>query len=124
MKFRWLAVSLLSCSTILTLGTSITKPASAQCVGSHVGIQLNMSGEPAQQTSNVQMESEGSCSGNSISTRSTQLNVGGENPVRQHQEVHHNFRGGNGNPTGINGPTVTNSVVVPVDVRTPANFNR
>ncbi|HBE19986.1 MAG TPA: hypothetical protein DEG17_02470 [Cyanobacteria bacterium UBA11149] len=124
MKFRWLIVSLLSCSTILTLGTYITKSASAQCVGSHVGIQLNMSEDPARQTSNVQMESEGSCSGNNISTQSTQFNAGGDEPVRQHQEVHQRFQGSNENPTGVNGPTVTNSVVVPVDVRTPANFKR
>jgi hypothetical protein len=101
-----------------------TESASAQCVMSHNGVQLNMSQYPAEQGSNVQMESTGPCTGNSSSTSGTQVNIGGNGRVKQQQNVRQKMEGGTGNRTGVNGPTVKIPVVVPVNVTTPKNFNR
>ncbi len=105
-----------------TVASSLIAPASAQCVQSHTGIQLNISKHQAQQSNDVQFQSQDSCTGNRSSSTSTQVNIGGDSPVRQHQEVRQEVRGSNGNPTGVNGPTVSNGVVVPVNVQTPENF--
>ena len=80
-----------------------------------------MGQSPAQQTHNTQFKNQGSCTGNVSSSTSTQVNIGGKNP-RQHQEVRHENRGGRGNPSGVNGPTVSVDVVTPINVRTPKNF--
>ncbi|WP_404790565.1 hypothetical protein [Altericista sp. CCNU0014] len=101
---------------------ALTPPqASAQCIQSHAGIQLKL-GEPAAQTNNVRQTGDGPCSGNVQSSTSVQVD---RNPGRgrsQHQEVDQRLEGGRGNGTGVNGPTVRNSVVVDVNVRTPKKF--
>jgi hypothetical protein len=51
------------------------------------------------------------------------VNIGGRGQAEQQQNVNQQIRGGRGNPTGVNGPTINNAVVVPINVRTPKNFN-
>lgn len=121
MKIIRLNVGLLSIASLLAIASVVPESASAQCVQAHTGVQLNMGQSPAQQTHNTQFNNQGSCTGNVSSSTSTQVNVGGKNP-RQHQEVRHETRGGRGNPSGVNGPTVSLDVVTPVNVQTPENF--
>ena len=99
----------------------LLKPASAQCVQAHTGVQLNIGRSPAEQTHNTQFDSEEGCTGNASSSTSTQLNIGGKNP-RQHQEARHENRRGRSNPSKVNGPTVGVDAVAPVNVQTPENF--
>ena len=112
-----LTMGLLSSCSCLTLGW--LSPATAQCVQSHTGVQLHISQQSASQTSNYRASSDNSCRGNSNTSTSTQINLGGSS--RQHQEVEQNTRGSRRND-GINRPTVSNGVVVPVEVKTPKNF--
>lgn len=99
-----------------------TSPVSAQCVQSHVGMNFNMSRNPAAQSSDVQFDNQGPCRGNVSSSTSVNTNIGGRGSVTQHQRVRHQTRGGSSSPSGVNGPTVSNGVVVDVDVRTPEGF--
>ncbi|TVP63333.1 MAG: hypothetical protein EA343_08440 [Nodularia sp. (in: Bacteria)] len=122
MKHKDLYLGFLSFGMFLTVAAIATKPVIAQCVTSHVGVQLNMSNTPARQTSNVEMNSPKSCTGNSSSSTAVQVNTSNNGRVRQHQEVRHDIRN-NGRNTGVNGPSIQNSVVIPVNVRTPKNFN-
>lgn len=117
-----LKVLLLSASTFITLGSVLTNPVSAQSVHSHTGLQLNINKDGADQTNNVQFNTQAGCTGNVTSTISTQVAIGGSGRNRQHQEARHTTSGCEGNPTGINGPTIKNNTVVDVDVRTPQNF--
>jgi hypothetical protein len=121
MKVTRLSLGLLSIASLITIASVVPQSVSAQCVQSHVGVQLNMGQSPAEQTHNTQFDNQGSCTGNVSSSTSTQLNLGGENP-RQHQESRQETRGGHGNPSGVNGPTVSVDVVTPVNVQTPKNF--
>ncbi|MBD2296937.1 hypothetical protein H6G06_26545 [Anabaena sphaerica FACHB-251] len=123
MRHNFLSLGCISALLSLTFLPISTGSASAQCVISHVGTQLNMSRNRAEQTSNIQMESTPSCTGNVSSSRAVQVNIGGNGKVRQHQNVYHEMLGGKGNITGVNVPTVKSGVVVPVNVRTPNNFN-
>jgi hypothetical protein len=123
MKFTYLSVGFLSVSSLFGLTFVPPQSASAQCVQSHTGVQLHMGPTPAQQTHTTQFENQGSCTGNASSTTSTQVNIGGDN-VRQDQQSRHESRGGNGNASGVNGPTVSVDTVVPVNVQTPQNFPR
>ncbi len=120
MKLNPSLLAFVCLTSLFSLPMIFRSPATAQCVQSHVGIQLNM-GKPARQTNNVRQTSEGPCTGVTQSSTSVQTQRGGG---RQHQEVDQQIRGGKGNPTGINGPTVSNSVVVDVDVQTPKGFNK
>jgi hypothetical protein len=52
------------------------------------------------------------------------VNIGGQGQAEQQQNVNQQIRGGRGNPTGVNGSTINNSVVIPINVKTPKNFNR
>ncbi|MEA5510900.1 hypothetical protein VB715_14090 [Crocosphaera sp. UHCC 0190] len=121
MKFTYLSVGSLFVTSIFCLTVLTPKSASAQCVQSHTGIQLHMGQTPAEQTHNTQFDNQGSCTGNASSSTSTQVNIGGDN-VRQDQQSRHESRGGSGNPSGVNGPTVSVDTVVPVNVQTPQNF--
>lgn len=123
MKHKDLYLGFLSFGMCLTVATTATRPAIAQCVISHVGVQLNMSNTPATQTSNVEMKSPKSCTGNSSSSTAVQVNTSNNGRVRQHQEVRHEIRDNRSNTTNVSGPTIKNSVVVPVNVRTPKNFH-
>jgi hypothetical protein len=123
MQHNLLSLGCISALLGLSFTPMFTESASAQCVITHTGVQLNMSRYPAEQASNVQMESTGPCTGNVSSSTATQLNIGGNGRVRQQQNVRHEMGGGKGNITGVNGPTVKSSVVVPVNIRTPNNFN-
>lgn len=122
MKHQDLYLGLLSFGVCLTVASFATSAAFAQCVISHVGVQLNMSPTPATQTSNVQMYSPVSCTGNTSSSTAVQVNTGNHGHVKQHQEVFHEIRSNEGNTTAVNGQTIKNSVVVPVNVKTPKNF--
>ncbi|MDP5338188.1 MAG: hypothetical protein NWQ28_06395 [Nodularia sp. (in: cyanobacteria)] len=123
MKRKDLYLGFLSFGMCLTVATFATKPAVAQCVMSHVGVQLNMSNTPATQTSNVEMHSPKSCTGNTSSSTAVQVNTSNNGRVRQHQEVRHEIRNNGRNSTGMSGPTVKSSIVVPVNVKTPKNFH-
>lgn len=117
-----LKVFLVSASTLITLGSVLTNPVSAQSVHSHTGLQLNINKDGADQTNNVQFDTQDGCTGNVTSTTSTQVAIGGNGRNRQHQEARHTTSGCQGNPTGVKGPTIKNNTVVDVDVRTPQNF--
>jgi hypothetical protein len=123
MKHKDLYLGFLCFGISLTVATFATKPALAQCVMSHVGVQLNISNTPATQTSNVQMDSPKSCRGNTSSSTAVQVNTSNNGHIRQHQEVRHEMRNNGSNRTGVNGPTIKNSVVVPINIRTPKNFH-
>lgn len=124
MQYNFLSLGRISALLALTLTPVFTESAFAQCVNSHVGVQVNISERPAKQGSNIQMESTGPCTGNVNSSSATQVNIGGSEQAEQQQNVRKQTVGGRGNPTGVNGPTINNSVVVPINVRTPKNFNR
>lgn len=121
MKIIRSKAGLLTTASLLVISIAIAESASAQCVQSHTGVQLNIGKSPAQQTHSTQFENEGSCTGSVSSSTSTQVNVGGKNP-RQHQEIRHENRGGRGNRKRVNGPTVSVDVVTPINVQTPKNF--
>ena len=121
MRIIYLNVSLLSIASWFAIASVIPESAAAQCLQAHTGVQLHIGQSPAQQTHNTQFSNQGSCTGNVSSSTSTQVNIGGKNP-RQHQEVRHENRGGRGNPSGVNVPTVSVDVVTPINVRTPKNF--
>jgi hypothetical protein len=122
MKFIHLPLSAIALTGSALLPIALTPPqASAQCIQSHTGIQLKF-GEPAAQTNNVRQTGDGPCSGNVQTSTSVQVD---RNPGRgrsQHQEVDQRLEGGRGNGTGVSGPTVRNSVVVDVNVKTPKKF--
>jgi hypothetical protein len=122
MKPIHLSFGLISLMGSILLPLTLLPPqASAQCIQSHTGIQLKF-GEPAEQTNHVSQTGEGPCSGNVQSSTSVQVDRNSGRGRSQHQEVDQHLEGGRGNPTGVNGPTVRNNVVVDVNVRTPKNF--
>ena len=57
MQCNLLSTSSISALLVLTLTTVFTESAFAQCVNSHVGVQLNISRLPAKQGSKIEMES-------------------------------------------------------------------
>ncbi len=124
MKHKDLYLGFLSLGMCLIVTAVTTKPAVAQCVMSHVGVQLNISDTPATQTSNVEMISPKSCRGNTSSSTAVQVNTGNNGRVRQHQEVRHEIRnnGNGGNRTGVSGRTIKSNIVIPVNITTPKNF--
>ncbi|MBD2141419.1 hypothetical protein H6F39_08570 [Anabaena sp. FACHB-1250] len=124
MQYNILSLSGISALLAVTLTPVFTESAFAQCVNSHVGVQVNISERPARQGSNIEMGSTGLCTGNVNSSSATQVNIGGRRQAEQQQNVNQQMRGGKSNPTGVNGPTINNPVVVPINVRTPKNFNR
>ena len=93
--------------------------ASAQCIQSHNGIQLDISkNENTRQNHEIEMDSSPSCSGNTSSSTSIQTNIGGEG-AEQNQGVIHSNSSSRPNPSGVDAPTIKNGVVIPVRVKTP-----
>jgi hypothetical protein len=123
MKCKSVSLSCLTVCLCLFPATLFSRPALAQCVMSHVGVQVNMSRNPATQTSNVEMQGPKSCAGNTSSSTSVQVNTDNNGPVRQNQRVRQEIRDRQSNGNQAGGPTVRNSVIVPVNVKTPENFN-
>ena len=123
MKFALFSLGLFSFSSFLTLASSWSQSASAQCVMADVAIQVAVDGseEPAQQSNQVEMLSDGPCTGNTSVSTSRQIHVGGEGEVRQERRSRHQLRGDDDSRTGVNGPTVAVPVEVQVDVYNPAD---
>ena len=123
MKVTFLALGLLSCSTLMAFESSLTNPASAQCVQADVSLQYNISGstQPTNRSNNVDMQSQGPCTGNSSVTTGVQGNEGGRGQVTQTRNVRHRMQGGSDNGTGVSGPTVPINVNVGADVYNPAD---
>jgi hypothetical protein len=112
--------SMLSASAIFSGAPGLTGPASAQCVMTDVSVQVAVRGSknPAHQENNVDMQSPGRCSGNSITQTGTQVYTGSADQVNQIRNSHQSLDGGSQN--GIGGPTVKVPVGVKVDVYNPA----
>jgi hypothetical protein len=121
-KLKIFSLSLLSLSATLTLASSLTPPASAQCVMADVSVQAAIRGskKPAQQTNEVDMQSKGACVGNTSVHTGTQLYVGGGDTVIQRRNSRHRLESVSPPVTGIAGPTVKIPVNVQVDVYNPA----
>jgi hypothetical protein len=123
MKFSGLILSLFSVSGFMALSSVLPKVATAQCVQADVSVQYNISGskQPTKRSNDVIMESNPTCTGNASVTTGVQGNIGGEEPVEQHRQVYQRQTGGNGNGTGINGPTVQIRTNAPIDVYNAAD---
>lgn len=122
MKFKLLSLGLLSISALLPFAPTLTPAASAQCVMADISTQVAIHGskEKAQQSNEVDQQSEGECVGNSIVHADTQTAI---TPGRATQTRTSNQRisGGQGNGTGVGMPPVKVKVYVPVDVYSPAH---
>ena len=118
--FKLLSRLLLSVSALLPISPFLTSSASAVCVMTDVSVQIAIHGSknPAKQTNNVDMQSEGVCVGNTTTSTSTQIYVG-PGDVEQTRNSSH-FVGGGTNERNISGPTIRVPVHVPVDVYNPA----
>ena len=123
MKFKVLALGLLSFSSFLFLGANFTKKVSAQCVQADISIQSNISGsrQPTERSNDVILESNGPCTGNSSVTTGVQSNVGGNGRVQQRRRVRQRIQGGSGNGSGVNGTTVQIKTNPQIDVFNPAD---
>lgn len=123
MKFALFSLGLFSFSSFLTVAASLNQVASAQCVIADVAIQVAVHGseKPPQQTNQVEMMSDGPCTGNTSVSTSRQIHVGGADDVRQERRSRHQISGDGDSSTGVNGPTVAVPVEVQVDVDNPAD---
>lgn len=120
MKLPLLAFSLLSVSSVLIFEPNSTNSAAAQCVQFDQGIQISISGSgPARRSNNVEMRSEGACTGNSIVTTGQQIHVGPGRAI-QERNVRQNIRGGSNNGIG-GGSTIQIRVNPTIDVNNPAD---
>jgi hypothetical protein len=120
-KLKIFPIGLLTFSALLPLGFATSQPAAAQCVMADVSVQLAIRGakKPAQQTNDVDMQSQGPCVGNTSVHTGTQVYVGGGESV-QRRTSKHRLEGGSTPATGVVGPTVKVPVNVQVDVYNPA----
>ena len=120
--FKIFSFSLFSVSALLTLAPTSTPAAFAGCVMTDVAPQIAIHGSknPAKQTNNVTMQSEGVCLGNTTTSTSTQLYIG-PGDVEQTRNSSHFVGGGKDNGTGLSGPVISVPVEVPVDVYSPAH---
>ena len=110
---------LLLITSLPLLPSILINPASAQCLQSHTGVQLDISqNHNTRQSNDIEMSSNPSCSGNTSSSTSTQTNIGGEG-ARQTQRYRHFNSSSESNPSGVDAPTIQNRVVIPVPVQTP-----
>lgn len=118
--FKLFSHLLLSVSALVPLAL-LTPSASAVCVMTDVSVQIAIHGSrnPAKQTNNVDMQSEGECFGNTTTSTSTQIYVG-PGDVEQTRNSSHFVSGGTNDGTNINGPVIRVPVHVPVDVYNPA----
>lgn len=123
MKFALFSFGLFSFSSFLTFASAFNQVASAQCVMADVAVQVAVDGseDPAQQSNDVEMRSDGPCRGNSSVGASRQIHVGGTGEVRQERRGRHQIRGDGDSRTGVDGPTVAIPVEVQVDVDNPAD---
>lgn len=103
MKLANLALGLFSISSVLTLAPINTNSVQAQCVQADIGFQYNISGskQPTQRTNNVDMQSQGGCTGNSSVNVGVQGNEGGRGRVIQNRRSSHQFSGGSGNGSTV-----------------------
>ena len=116
MKLTPLAIGFLSLSTVF----SFTHSASAQCVQVDQGIQVSISGSgPARRSNNVDLRSEGSCTGNYSVTTGTQVHVGPGRAV-QERNVRSTLRGDRKHRVG-GGSTVQIRVNPQIDVYNAAD---
>lgn len=122
MKRFSLLLGVLSLSSAIAAAPGFTAPASAQCLQSHIGLQVKF-GKPVPQTNDVTQEVEGSCRGNVQTSTIVQVDKDVNSTTPQHQVVEQRVRGGRGNGTGIEGPTVKSNIVVPIHIQTPEGFN-
>jgi len=121
MNFRLLSSRLLlAVSAFLPFAPSLTSSASAQCVMVDVSVQTAIRGSktPATQANNVDLQSSGSCVGNTIVHTSTQTAVSPGN-VTQNRTSSEQISGGAGNGTGVYGSTIKIPVEVKTDVYSP-----
>ena len=123
MKFSLLTFGILSISSILAFAPHTSNSASAQCVQFDQGIQVSISGSgPAQRSNNVDMRSEGACTGNYSVTSGQQIHVGPGRAVQQ-RNVRQTLRGNNNNRVG-NGQTIQIRVNPTIDVYNAADRYR
>ncbi|MGK7953362.1 MAG: hypothetical protein AB4368_32400 [Xenococcaceae cyanobacterium] len=96
MKFNRVTLGLLSLMSFLGV-FAVTRSASAQCVQADVSVQYNISGsrQPAEQSNDVDFDSNGRCRGNASITTGVQGNEGGTGRVIQRRVVRHRFTGDN-----------------------------
>ncbi|NET37313.1 MAG: hypothetical protein F6K19_35700 [Cyanothece sp. SIO1E1] len=123
MKLALFSLGLFSLAPLWVLASNFNHVASAQCVVSDVAVQVAVHGSrrPARQSNDVDIKSDGPCSGNTSTSHSTQVQVGGTGEVRQERRSRHRLSGGQNNRTGVNGPTVAIPVEVQVNVDNPAD---
>lgn len=123
MKLSWLKLGFLSASAVIVCASFTSKSASAKCVQFDQGIQVSISGSgPARRSNNVDMRSEGSCTGNYVVTTGEQIHVGPGRAV-QERNVRQTIRGNRSN--GISGsPTIQIRVNPTIDVNNPADRYR
>jgi len=121
MNFRLVSSSLLlAVSAFLPFAPSLTSSASAQCAMVDVSVQTAIRGSktPATQNNNVDMQSSGSCVGNTIVHTNTQTAVSPGN-VTQNRTSSEQIIGGADNGTGVYGSTIKVPVEVKTDVYSP-----
>lgn len=123
MKFPALVFGFLSVSSILIFSPSATNSASGQCVQVDQSVQVSISGSgPAKRRNNIELRSEGPCTGSYGVTTGTQVHVGPGQAV-QERNVRQTLRGDRKNPAG-SGRTIQIQVNPQIDVRNPADKYR
>jgi hypothetical protein len=118
-------VNLLSAASLLSLSALIpllTTPKVNACAMTDVVTQVAIHGsqQPATQSGNFNMGSDGNCLGSSVTGTTTQLYVGSD-PVEQTYQGNQFVGGGEFNQTGVSSPVIQTPVYVPVDVYSPAH---
>ena len=105
---------------------ALSEQAIAQCVQNDVGIQVSITGsrEPAQQESDVQMNSQGPCTGTYTRTQSVQSVTGGTERTEQRRVVTHEITPGEENASGVSGSTVSTGTNPTIDVYNAADRYR
>ncbi|MEO1402268.1 MAG: hypothetical protein AAFV72_13635 [Cyanobacteria bacterium J06635_1] len=135
MKSVLCLLGLLTASPLLAVAISFDQTALAQCVVTDVGVQVAVHGsrQRAQQINDVDVEHPQQCRGNTVTSRGTQVHVGGTAPVRQERRVRHRIESGSGSgqqngrqngrqrDPGSGGGTVVIPVEVQVDVDNAAD---
>lgn len=116
-----MSLNVVSLSILVFSYPSVTQ---AQCVIADVAIQASVSGSkrPATQRNEVEIDSQGSCVGNTSVNVGRQVNVGGTGEVIQERKSRHEIRGDNNrSDTNRGGETIAIPVGVQVDVYNPAD---
>ncbi|MEB3829402.1 hypothetical protein [Phormidium sp. CCY1219] len=120
MKTSILAASCCAISALFNFAPISTIPVSAQCVQLDQGIQVSISGAgPARRNNDVQMESQGACSGSSTVTTGAQIHVGPNRAV-QNRTVRQTIRK-NGHSQLRNSYPIQIRVNPQIDVDNPAD---